>query len=130
MADGPPTSHNTNYVNSWRQDTVEAHQILLDKIVCLDTSDFGGTRAAFRLIIICAVRRYGFLLRTLPLDICRPYFAATDIAASIVVFRILGVSRDAQKLDQVNCVKRRLSLPAEFGGLHVPSLHGSKKPRG
>jgi hypothetical protein len=35
MADGPPTSHNENYVHSWLQDTVEAHQLLLDKIVFL-----------------------------------------------------------------------------------------------
>jgi hypothetical protein len=33
MADGPPASLNENYVHSWLQDTVEAHQLLLDKIV-------------------------------------------------------------------------------------------------
>jgi hypothetical protein len=33
MAYGPPASHNENYVHSWLQDTVEAHQLLLDKIV-------------------------------------------------------------------------------------------------
>jgi hypothetical protein len=71
MTNGPPTSHNENYVHSWLQDTVEVHQILLDKIVCFAMSDFGGTRAAFRLMITCAVRRYGFLLRTLPPDIYR-----------------------------------------------------------
>jgi hypothetical protein len=62
MADGPPVFHNENYSNSWLQDTVEAHQPLLDKIVRYAMSDFGGTRVAFRLIITCAVR----LLRTLP----------------------------------------------------------------
>jgi hypothetical protein len=66
MAYGPPTSHNENYDHSWLQDTVEAHQLLLDKIVCFAMSDFGGTHAAFRLMITYAVRRYGFLLRTLP----------------------------------------------------------------
>jgi hypothetical protein len=35
ITDGPPASHNENYVHSWLQDTVEAHQLLLDKIVCL-----------------------------------------------------------------------------------------------
>jgi hypothetical protein len=34
----------------------------------------------------------------------------------------LGVSLDAQTLDQLNCAKRQLSLPAEFGVLNVPSL--------
>jgi hypothetical protein len=34
----------------------------------------------------------------------------------------LGVSRDVQTLDQLNYAKRQLSLPAEFGGLNVPSL--------
>jgi hypothetical protein len=43
MADGPPASHNENYVHSWLQDIIEAHQLLLDKIVCFAMSDFGGT---------------------------------------------------------------------------------------
>jgi hypothetical protein len=34
MADGPPTSYSENYVHSWLQDTVEAHQLLLDNIIC------------------------------------------------------------------------------------------------
>jgi hypothetical protein len=29
---------------------------------------------------------------------------------------------DVQTLDQLNCAKRHLSLPREFGGLNVPSL--------
>jgi hypothetical protein len=41
MTDGPPTSYyNENYVNSWLQDTVEAHQLLWDKIVYFATSEF------------------------------------------------------------------------------------------
>jgi hypothetical protein len=39
MVDGPPASHNENYVHSWLQDTVEAHQLLLDKIVCFTMRD-------------------------------------------------------------------------------------------
>jgi hypothetical protein len=66
MENGPPASHNENYVHSWLQDTVEAHHFLVDKIVCFAMSDFGWTHAAFRLMITCVVRRYGFLLRTLP----------------------------------------------------------------
>jgi hypothetical protein len=34
---------------------------------CFAMSDFGGTHGAFRLMNTCAVRRYGFLLRTLPM---------------------------------------------------------------
>jgi hypothetical protein len=67
VTDGPPASENENYVLSWLQDTVEAHKLLLDKIVCFDTSDFGGAHAVFQLMITCTTRRYGFLLRTLPL---------------------------------------------------------------
>jgi hypothetical protein len=52
---GPPESPNENYVHSWLQDTVEAHQLLLDYIVCFAMSDFGGTHAAFRLMITSAV---------------------------------------------------------------------------
>jgi hypothetical protein len=59
MADGPIAFHNENYVQSWLQDTVEAHQLLLDKTVCFAMSDFGGTHAALRLMITCAIRRYG-----------------------------------------------------------------------
>jgi hypothetical protein len=121
VAHGPPTSHNENYAHSWLQDTVEAHQLLFDKIVCFAMSDFGGIHAAFRLMITCAVRRYGFLLRTLPQDICRPYLANANWAVRAAVYRILGVSQDAQTRDQLNCAKRQLSLSTEFGGLNVQS---------
>jgi hypothetical protein len=43
-------------------------------------------------------------------------------AHNTVLFRILGVSRDVQTLDNLNCAKRKLSLPAELGGLNVPFL--------
>jgi hypothetical protein len=39
MADGPPASHNENYVHSWLKNTVEAHHLFLDKIVCFAMSD-------------------------------------------------------------------------------------------
>jgi hypothetical protein len=128
MAYGPPASLNESYVHSWPQNTVEADQLLLDNIVCFAMSDFGGTHIAFRLMITCAVRRCGFLLRTLPPDICRPYLAAIDIAVRTEVFRILGVSHDVETLDQLNCAKRQFSLPAEFGGLNVPSLELNAAP--
>jgi hypothetical protein len=128
MADGPRASHNENYVHSWLQDTVEAHQLLLDNIACFAMSDFGGTHGAFRLMITCAVRRYGFLLRTLPRDTCRPYFAAADRAVRTTVYRILGVSHDVQTLYQLSCAKRKVSLPAEFGRLNVPSLGLDAEP--
>jgi hypothetical protein len=41
MTDGHPASHNENDGHSWLQDTVEAHQLLLDKIACFATLDFG-----------------------------------------------------------------------------------------
>jgi hypothetical protein len=43
-------------------------------------------------------------------------------------YRILGVSLDAQTLDQLYCAKRQLSLLAEFGGLNVPSLELDAEP--
>jgi hypothetical protein len=106
MTDGPPASHDENYVHSWLQDIVEAHQLLLDKIACFATLDFGGAHAAFLLMIMCAVRRHGFLLRTLPPDICRPYLISVDRAVQTTVLRILGVSEDVQTLDKLNCAKR------------------------
>jgi hypothetical protein len=66
IANGPPASHNEDYVQSWLQDTVEAHQLLMDKIVCCAMSDFRGRHVAFRLMIMCVIRRYGLLLRTPP----------------------------------------------------------------
>jgi hypothetical protein len=98
MADGPSSYNNKNYAYSWLQDIVEAHQLLLDKIVCFAMSDFGGVHADFRLMVTCAVRRYGFLLRTLPPYICRPYLAVANRAVRFV-YRILGVSPDAKTLD-------------------------------
>jgi hypothetical protein len=57
------------------------------------------------------------------LDIYRPYLATLNRAVRTAVFRDLGVSREVQTtLDEINCVDRQLSLPAEFGGLNVPSL--------
>jgi hypothetical protein len=117
MTDGPPASHNENYVHSWLQDTVKAHQFLLDTIVCFAKSDFGGAHVAFRMIITCAVRRYGLLLRTLPRGYL-PYLATRDRAVLTVVFRILGVSHDVKTLDQLNCLMRQLSLPSEFWGAY------------
>ena len=95
MTDAPSASHNEKFVHSWLQDTVEAHRLLLGKIVCFTKLDFGGAHAAFRLIIMYAVRRYGFLLRTLPPNICRPCHVDAHRAVRTEVFRILGVSPDA-----------------------------------
>jgi hypothetical protein len=100
MTDGPPAPHNENYVHSWLQDTVKAYELLFDYMVCFALSDFGGAHAAFRLIITCAVRRYGFLLHTLPPHICRPYLATKVRAVRFAVFLILGVYEDVQRLDQ------------------------------
>jgi hypothetical protein len=128
MAYGPPASHNGNHVHFWLQDTVEAHQLLLDKIACFAMSDFGGSHASFRLMITCAVRRHRFLLRTLPPHICRPYLAIAYRAVRTALYRILGVSPDVQTLDQLNCAKRHLLLPTEFGGLHVQFLEVDAEP--
>jgi hypothetical protein len=97
MVDGPPTSHNEKYVPSWLQDSVEAHQFLLDTIISFAMSEFRGTHAAFRLTITCAVRRYGFLLSPLLPDICRPYLTTADITVRTTVYRILGFSQDVQR---------------------------------
>jgi hypothetical protein len=90
----------------------------LDKIVCFAMSEFGGTHAAFRLMITCAVRRYGFLLRTLPPDICRPYLAIADRTVRTTVYRIvLGVSRDVQTLYQLNCAMLKPCAVRRYGFL-------------
>jgi hypothetical protein len=57
-----------------------------------------------------------------PQDICRPYLATVDRAVCTIVYRILGVSQDVQTVYQLNCAKRQISLPTEFGGLNVLSL--------
>jgi hypothetical protein len=105
----------------------KAHNLLLDKIVSFAMSDFGA-HVAFRLMIMCAVRCYGFLLRTLLHDICRPYLVVPYRAVPIAAFQILGVSQDVQTLDHLNCAKRQLSLPADLGGLNVPSLELDVEP--
>jgi hypothetical protein len=51
MTEGPPASHNENYAHSWLHETVEAHQLIWDKIVCITTSDFGGAHSTFCLMI-------------------------------------------------------------------------------
>ena len=57
-----------------------------------------------------------------PPDFCRPHLATADRDVRAAIYRILGVSLDAQTLDQLNCAERQLSLPSKFGGLNVPSL--------
>jgi hypothetical protein len=57
-----------------------------------------------------------------PQDICQPYLAIANRAVRTTIYHILGVSHDVQTLDELNCAKRRLSLPAEFGGLNATSL--------
>jgi hypothetical protein len=94
LSDGPMASHNINYVYYWLQDSVASPQKILDKLVNFYTSDFGDAHSAFRVMITCAVRRYGFLLRTLPPSVCRPYLATFDSVVRYVVFRIFGVSRE------------------------------------
>jgi hypothetical protein len=86
MLDRPLASHNINYDHSWLLDSVVAQEKLLDKIVDFYASAFGGAHSAFRLMITCAVRRCGILLRTLPLDVCRPYLATADSALRVDIF--------------------------------------------
>jgi hypothetical protein len=76
MMDGPPASHNENYVHSWLQDTVDAHQLLLDNILCIATSDFGGARVDLLLCDhVCGSHLWVLapLPRALSLNFCRRY---------------------------------------------------------
>jgi hypothetical protein len=93
MTYGPHVLHNMNNVNSWLEDIVSAHQRLLDQIVEFSGSDFDGAHSAFRLMIICAVRRYGFMLRTRPHNIFRPYLVIANNVVRTVVFYVMGSLR-------------------------------------
>jgi hypothetical protein len=73
LSDGSPASDNINHVHYWLQDSVVAQKKILDQIVDLLASDFGGAHSAFRLMTTFAVRRYGFMLRTRLPHVCRPY---------------------------------------------------------
>jgi hypothetical protein len=126
MANGPPASHNENYVHSWLQETVEAHQLLLGKIVCY----VGLRRDTCCLSLddyVCGTPLW-VLAPHLPPNTWRPYLAPANRAVRNAIYRILGVSQNAQTLDQLNCAKRQLSLPAEFRGLNVPSLELDAEP--
>jgi hypothetical protein len=79
-------------------------------------------------MITCAVHRYGFLVRTLPHDVCLPYLATTNRVVRHDVFQILGASYGVQTLDQLDCAKRELCLPADFGKRNVPSLELDAEP--
>jgi hypothetical protein len=72
MTYGPHVLHNVNHVYSWLEDIVSAHQSLRDHIVEFSGSNFDGAHSAFRLMIICGVRRYGFMLRTRPYNVSHP----------------------------------------------------------
>jgi hypothetical protein len=64
---------------------------------------FGGAHSAFRLMIACAVRYYGFLFRTPPPIVCRPYLTTADKVFRSSVFRIFGVTPEVQTHDQIKC---------------------------
>jgi hypothetical protein len=122
MEDGPPASFNENYVHSRVQGAVEAHQLLLDNIVCF--ANVGLWRGTYSFSLndhVCSSSLWVLVPHPSP-SICRPYLAVAYSVVRTAVIRILGVSHDIQTLDKLNCVKRQLSLPAEFGGLNVPSL--------
>jgi hypothetical protein len=107
MTNGPLASRKENYVHSWLYDTVEGHQHLFDNnMVCFATSDFKEEQSAFRLMITCSVRHYGFLFRTLPPHIYRQYLVVAYKAVCTAVFRSLGISQDVQTLDKLKCAKR------------------------
>jgi hypothetical protein len=115
MADGPPASYNINYVRSRLQDSVAAQDKSLDKSVHFYALDFGGAHSAFRLMITCAVRRYGLMLRTLHV-VCRPYLATADSVVRLDVFRIFGVSPEVRQThDQINSATRMLSPRGVWG---------------
>jgi hypothetical protein len=115
-------SHNINYAHSWLQDLVAPQQKVLDKIVELSASDFGGSHSTFCFMITGAVRSYGFLLRPILRDVCRPYLVTADSVVRYAFFRIFWVSPEVQTHYQINCATRQLSSPAELGGLNVPSF--------
>jgi hypothetical protein len=73
-------------------------------------------------MIMCAVRRYDFLLRTLPHNSCHPYIATEDSVVWHDVFHIFRVPPEVETHDQIDSATRQFPLPTEFGGLNVPSL--------
>jgi hypothetical protein len=75
MAYGPTRTHNENNAHSWPQDTVEAHQLLLDKIVCFAVSICGGAHEASIDDHVCGTPLW-VLAPHPPPHICRPCLVA------------------------------------------------------
>jgi hypothetical protein len=50
------------------------------------------------------------------------FFGANRVVRNTKVLRILDISENVQTLDHLSHAKRKLSMPAEFGGRNVPSL--------
>lgn len=120
--DGPPTSFDRDFVRDWLSSTLADHQRLLDQILAFRRSPYGAAHHAFRLLLVCAVTRYGYLLRNLPPDDCIPYMERADeavLSAFFGIFHITGDRNDPAILDRA---ASQIRLPALFGGLGIPSL--------
>eukprot|EP00873_Tetraselmis_striata_P001848 jgi/Tetstr1/422112/TSEL_012969.t1 len=99
-----------------------AHTALLERIASFGTSGYGCHHGAMRLLVVCAVRKTGFLSRTMPPSELDPFLEAVDANIS-AAFSLLGLDYACdQSTPRMEAAIVQMSMPADFGGLNMAFL--------
>eukprot|EP00873_Tetraselmis_striata_P001850 jgi/Tetstr1/422114/TSEL_012971.t1 len=100
----------------------DAHAALLERIDSFGTSGYGCHHGAMRLLVVCAVRKTGFLSRMMPPSELDPFLEAVDANIS-AAFSLLGLDYACdQSTPRMEAAIVQMSMPADFGGLNMAFL--------
>eukprot|EP00873_Tetraselmis_striata_P040102 jgi/Tetstr1/460366/TSEL_005665.t1 len=88
---GAPISHYPEWMTGALGRRREAHATLLERIASFGTSGYGCHHGTMRLLVVCAVRRTGFLSRMMPPSELDRFLEAVDAANISAAFLLLGL---------------------------------------
>eukprot|EP00873_Tetraselmis_striata_P039039 jgi/Tetstr1/459303/TSEL_004698.t1 len=100
----------------------QAHATLLERIASFGTSGYGCHHGAMRLLVVCAVRKTGYLSRMMPPSELDPFLEAVDAANISAAFSLLGLDACDQSTPRMEAAIVQMSMPADFGGLNLALL--------
>eukprot|EP00873_Tetraselmis_striata_P035171 jgi/Tetstr1/455435/TSEL_042264.t1 len=100
----------------------EAHVAILERIASFGTSGYSCHHGAMRLLVVCAVRQTGFLIRMMPPSELDPLLEAVDAASISAAFSLLGMDACDHSTSRMEAAIVQMSMPADFGGLNLALL--------
>eukprot|EP00873_Tetraselmis_striata_P026442 jgi/Tetstr1/446706/TSEL_034195.t1 len=119
---GAPISHYPEWMTGALGRRREAHTTLLERIASFGTSGYGCHHGTMRLLVVCAVRRTGFLNRMMPPSELDRFLEAVDAANISAAFLLLGLDACDQSTPCIEAAIVQMSMPADFGGLNLALL--------